>query len=114
MADKTTLTIGEALKRGFGLCWTSPGVVGLGVLTEAAAIILSVLYALAHIVIGVIGYRLWMSPTRKMINVTFIAGLILAALTLSSITSSGVNIESGHVLLIIDNYKLGLLPPRRG
>lgn len=42
MADKTTLTIGEALKRGFGLCWTSPGVVGLGVLTEAAAIILSV------------------------------------------------------------------------
>ena len=99
-----------------------------------AAIILSVLYALAHIVIGVIGYRLWMSPTRKMINVTFIAGLILAALTLSSITSSGVNIESGHVLLIIDNivliaivcaylvgcgiiidnYKLGLLQPRRG
>ena len=42
MADKTILTIGEALKRGIGLSWSSPGVVGLGVLTEVGAIILSV------------------------------------------------------------------------
>lgn len=99
-----------------------------------AAVILSVIFALLHIAIGAIGYRLWMSPTKKMINVTFIAGLVLAALTLSSMTTSGVDITSGATLviidnivliavvcayligcgIIIDNYQLGLLEPRRG
>ncbi len=42
MADKTTLTLGEACKRGFGLAWSSPGIVALGVLTEASSVLLSV------------------------------------------------------------------------
>ena len=42
MADKTTLPFGEACRRGFGLAWSSPGIVALGLLAEASAVLLSV------------------------------------------------------------------------
>lgn len=42
MADKTTLPLGDAFRRGFGLAWSSPGIVALGVLTEASSVLLSV------------------------------------------------------------------------
>ena len=73
------------------------------ILAPTSVTIAAVFYALAHIVIGAVGYRLWMSPTHRMINVTFIAGLALAGLTLASMTATRLDIASGHTLLLIDN-----------
>ena len=98
-----------------------------------SAVILNIFLALAHIIIGAIGYRLWMSPTKKMINVTFISGLILATLTLAPMTTTGMDITTSPTLMVIDNivliaivagyligcsiimdnYQLGLLKPRK-
>jgi hypothetical protein len=41
LAEQTKLPLGKALKHGFGLAWSSPGVVALGILTEAASALLS-------------------------------------------------------------------------
>lgn len=100
---KAILTIAEVVTG-------SGSVISFGEATDStAAIVIDILYALLYVFIGVIGYLLWMNPTKKMINITFIAGFALAALTLGLMNAASDQIARGSVLLIIDNIELLLI-----
>ncbi|WP_407386059.1 HAD-IC family P-type ATPase [Ruminococcus sp.] len=73
---------------------------------SVTAVIVNIIYAILHLVIGVTGYLLWKNPTKKMINLTFIAGFALAALTLGPMDATSGQMAQGGVLLIIDNIEL--------
>ena len=100
---KAILTIAEAVTG-------SGSVISFGEATDStAAIVIDILYALLYVFIGVIGYLLWKNPTKKMINITFIAGFALAALTLGLMNAASDQIARGSVLLIIDNIEMLLI-----
>ena len=96
------------------------------------AIFINIVFVLAHLVIGYIGYKAWKDPTKKMLRVVFGAAIALLVLTVTGMILSGSLVASKDVLLMIDSllllvassayitgaaiiraqYNLGLLKPR--
>ena len=67
-------------------------------------IALNVVFIVAYIVIGYIGYKLWKDPTKKMIKTAFIAAIALAVLTVSKmLLSNSIIVATKNPLLVIDN-----------
>ena len=66
------------------------------------AIIIGVL-ALIHIVIGVIGYKVWKDPTKKLIKVGFVSSIVLFVLAVLPVILTGHIDDSGNPLLFVDN-----------
>ena len=66
------------------------------------AIIIGVL-ALIHIVIGVIGYKVWKDPTKKLIKVGFVSSIVLFVLAVLPVILTGQIDTLGNPLLFVDN-----------
>lgn len=64
---------------------------------------LLVVIAIAQAAIGVIGYKVWKSPTKRMVNVGFIAGIILFLLTVAPMFITGTVISPDEPLVMMDN-----------
>lgn len=69
----------------------------------------SVIFALIYLAIGVIGYKTWKDPTKKMLKVGFISGVVLFVLTALPIILTGTVIETGDPLTVIDSVVMFVL-----
>lgn len=79
-------------------------------------LVLTVVLSVAQIAIGVIGYKVWKDPTRRMIKVGFISGIVLFLLailptilagTLSDIRNPLQFVDSLVLLVIAIGYVIG-------
>ncbi len=59
--------------------------------------------ALAQTVIGVIGYKVWKDPTKKLIKLGFISGIVLFVLSVLPVLLTGHIDDSGNPLLFADS-----------
>ena len=66
-------------------------------------IYVNIFYAVAYIIIGAIGYRMWTNPTKKLTTVTFIASMVLIGLAMAPMTAADSEIASSGTLMIIDS-----------
>lgn len=63
-----------------------------------------VLLAAVQLVIGVLGYKVWKDPTKKMINRGFIAGIVLFVMAiLPTVLTGSFGDKSGNLLLLADS-----------
>ena len=62
-----------------------------------------VVLATAQVAIGVIGYIVWKSPTKKAVNTGFIAGILLFLLTVAPMFITGTVISPDNPLVMTDN-----------
>ena len=67
-----------------------------------AMIVVTVVMAGAYIAIGIIGYKAWKDPTKKMIRIAFVTSAILSALAASPLAVYGSNLNTNGTLLRID------------
>lgn len=94
--------------------------------------IFSITIALVYMAIGAIGYKTWKDPTKKMIKIGFVAGIVLLIMTILPIMLTGNVFSDSDPRVIFDNivslviagayvtgaiivranYKHGLLKPR--
>ena len=74
------------------------------------------IYAAIYAAIGIFGYELWKNPTKKMIRYGLIAGITLAAVTMSPLAASAniasesgtlLKIDSGALLILAAIYLIG-------
>ena len=95
-------------------------------------IIVTLLLSVAQIIIGIIGYKVWKDPTKRMIKVGFVSGLVLFGFSIVPMFFLGSDFSSQDLLITIDsivslvitigyiigsiivraNYKLGLNKPQ--
>ncbi len=61
---------------------------------------------LLHLAIGVIGYKLWKDPTKKMIKIAFWSAMLLVVLTVIQMISMGSIINEDSTLLMIDSIEI--------
>jgi hypothetical protein len=64
----------------------------------AAEVILSFVLLLAQLAIGILGYKVWKDPTKKMILVGFISGIVLFLLTVIPMLFEGVSFADDSLL----------------
>lgn len=67
------------------------------------------IYAALHFCIGVIGYRVWHSPTKLSVRFGFIAGLLLFLLTVLPAVFSGSIFSQGDILLTMDSIVMMII-----
>lgn len=60
-------------------------------------------FAVIRLVIGVLGYKVWKDPTKKMINWGFAAGIVLFVLAILPTIITGSPGDSNSVLLLADS-----------
>jgi len=75
--------------------------IGMGGYVVLAVIIF--LFSFAELAIGVIGYKVWKDPTKKMIKVGFAAGIVLFVLAILPIIFSGFVSDSSNPLMLADS-----------
>lgn len=66
-------------------------------------IVLAVVLAVLQITIGIIGYKVWKDPTKKMIRIGFIAGIVLLLLSIIPMFIYGSPVSGSEPLLLVDN-----------
>lgn len=64
---------------------------------------LLVVIAISQAAIGVIGYKVWKSPTKKMVTAGFFAGITLFLLTVAPMFITGTVISPDEPLVMMDN-----------
>lgn len=64
---------------------------------------LFILASAVQLVIGAIGYKVWKDPTKKMIRVGFVAGVVLFVMSVLPIILTGTIDDSGEVLILADS-----------
>ncbi|MBQ9247116.1 MAG: hypothetical protein IJ171_00845, partial [Ruminococcus sp.] len=74
------------------------GIAGYAILIFIVALICSI-----QIAIGVVGYMVWANPTKKLIKLGFIAGIILFVLSILPVILTGSIDNSGDPLLFVDS-----------
>ena len=70
---------------------------------------INVWFILIQLAVGVIGYKLWKDPTKKMLKVGLIAAIMLAVITVVPMLVSGHIVTGGSMLLRIDSIVLLLI-----
>lgn len=84
--------------------------------SRTTVIITTLIYAAIYAAIGIFGYELWKNPTKKMIRYGLIAGITLAAVTMSPLAASAniasesgmlLKIDSGALLILAAIYLIG-------
>lgn len=95
-------------------------------------VVITLILSAIYLTVGIIGYKVWKDPTKKMIKVGFVTAIVFLLITVASMIISGRIIQSDELKTIIDevvvlimtvgyiigafivraNYKLGLLKPR--
>ena len=75
---------------------------------EAPDLLLNISFAVAaitaaaHLAIGVIGYKVWKDPTRKMIRIGFVSGFALLFLTVVSLLFAGIIVFDNDTMYDVD------------
>lgn len=65
---------------------------------------ISIAFAVLHLAIGYIGYKLWKDPTKKMIKIAFASAIVLLALTvISTVLSNSFINMSADTLIMFDS-----------
>ena len=122
-----------ALLTIFEAFYSAKGVTEVGeTIAYVVSAIIVISLALVYLVIGVIGYKVWKDPTKKMIKIGFVAGIVMLVLTVIPMFFTGNIISDDDPRVVIDNvislvislafvlgavivranYKLGLEKPR--
>ena len=65
---------------------------------------ISIVFAVLHLAIGYIGYKLWKDPTKKMIKIAFVSAIVLVILTVTAtVLSNSVITVSADPLIVFDS-----------
>ena len=75
--------------------------IGVAGYIQVAAIVM--VLCIIQLVIGVIGYKVWKDPTKKMIKASFISGIVLFVFSVLPIFLSGTIDDSGNPLMLADS-----------
>lgn len=117
LTEKRTVTIGKRLILASGLVLILHSLLSIvemitnsgSFLTESqlgnqtTVVIFNIIYALVYTAIGIIGYRMWIKPTKKLTTVTFIAGMLLMTLSMAPMAGENTEVVTGSTLMVIDS-----------